>query len=323
MDTREVVVHIAGKCCHIASDDDYLEHIAGDFEPQMVRLFQTVANGTKVVLDIGANIGCTAILFGGMAEQVHAFEPSPTTFGYLRGNVARNAGPNVALHNFGLGAEAGKSTITFAANNRSGAFVSDREKANADHLSEDIQIRTLDHVAASLELAALDFIKIDVEGFEGHVLRGGAATLARFRPVVVLELNHWCLNAFQRTSVPEFFDQLRATFPLLYAVEGDCYLDLHSLDESYAVMYHHILHMRFANILCAFDETQIEDFRRNYHHGMRADPPETVVVDAAPEPAPAPAPANILPPSTRPLYTLPGRVARRALREARSLIGRS
>lgn len=278
MSTREVSVRIGNQVCHMSSDDDYLEHICGDFEPHMVNLFRTVAKNQAIVLDIGANIGCTAILFSGICREVHAFEPSPSTFRYLKENVARNAGANVTLHNFGLGAEAAISTITFAANNRSGAFVSDLEKANADHLSEQIQIRTLDDTVSSLGLSGLDFVKIDVEGFEGHVLRGGAMSLQRFQPVVILELNHWCLNAFQRTSVPEFFDQLRSTFPLLYAVDGDRYLDLHSLDESYAVMYHHILHMRFPNIVCAFNEAQLAEFRVNYHHGMEEEAPPPVEV---------------------------------------------
>ena len=41
------------------------------------------------LLDIGANIGCTAILFGEIAHVVHALQPSPTTFGLLRRNVER------------------------------------------------------------------------------------------------------------------------------------------------------------------------------------------------------------------------------------------
>lgn len=264
MDTREIAVRIGSRNCRIKSDDNYLDHIKGTFEPHMVDLFRTVAEGSKVILDVGANIGCTAILFGDMAEQVHAFEPSPTTFRYLQENVQANGVDNVQLHNFGLGAEAAATTITFAPNNRSGGFVSDQTKANADHLNEQIEIRTLDQVLDSMTLAPPDFIKIDVEGFEGHVLRGAAATLQRHRPVVVLELNHWCLNVFQRTSLPDFFDQLRATFPILCAVDGRHYLDLHSPDESYEVMYLHIMSQRYQNILCAFDETQLPRFRSTY-----------------------------------------------------------
>ena len=263
---KEVSVKIGDRHCRIKSDDNYLDHIRGTFEPHMIKLFRSVADSSQVILDIGANIGCTAILFGDMAQQVHAFEPSPTTYAYLLQNLQANGKGNVAMHNFGLGAEAATTTITFAPNNRSGGFVSDLTKADANHVSEHIEIRTVDDVVAKLSLPALDFIKIDVEGFEGHVLRGAGVTLERYRPVVVLELNHWCLNAFQRTSVPDFFDQLRAIFPILLAVDGDSYLDLHSADESYAVMYHHIMALRYQNVLCAYDESQLACFRSGYRH---------------------------------------------------------
>ena len=305
MTIREVAVRIGGRDCLIASDDNYLDHIGGDFEPHMVELFRCVAEGSKLILDVGANIGCTALLFGDMADQVHVFEPSPTTFAYLQRNVQANGKGNVTLHNFGLGAEAMVSTITFAPNNRSGGFVSDQTKANADHLSEQIEIRTLDGFLAGAALAAPDFIKIDVEGFEGHVLRGAAATLARHRPVIVLELNHWCLNAFQRTSLPDFFDQLRATFPILYAVDGNQYLNLHSPDESYEVMYHHIMSMRFQNILCAFDDQQVARFRSRYRHAGKLRPAQQ---------SPAPGPAAEQP---HPVESLPSRISRRAVTMAR------
>jgi FkbM family methyltransferase len=312
MTIREVAVSIGGRECRISSDDNYLDHIEGDFEPHMVELFRCVAEGSELILDVGANIGCTAILFGDMAQQVHVFEPSPTTFAWLKQNVQANGKGNVQLHNIGLGAEAAVSTITFAPNNRSGGFVSDQTKANADHLSEQIEIRTLDDFLAGAALPPPDFIKIDVEGFEGHVLRGAAATLARHHPVVVLELNHWCLNAFQRTSLPDFFDQLRAAFPILYAVDGHQYLDLHSPDESYEVMYHHIMSMRYQNILCAFNDAQVARFRSQYRHAKEA-PPE---VQAEPAPAPAPVP---LPEQQRIPETLPHRISRRAVAMARRL----
>ena len=118
----------------------------------------------------------------------------------------------------------------------------------------------------SLNLSRIDFIKIDVEGFEGHVLRGAVQTLSAFKPVVVLELNHWCLNAFQRTSIPDFFDFLRSQFPILLAVDGIHYLDLYDESESYIVMYHHIVHMRFPNIVAAFSENRLRMFRELYQH---------------------------------------------------------
>ena len=176
---REVSVDIGGRTYAIVSDDDYLEYVKGTFEPDMVRLFRTIAPRSDVILDIGANIGCTAILFSSMARVVHAFEPSPTTFGFLQKNLATAEASNVVTHNFGVGDQAAELTLTFSPSNRSGGFVSDQTKAGAGFTTEDIRIRRLDEVAASLELPGVDLIKIDVEGFEGHVIRGAAQTLAR------------------------------------------------------------------------------------------------------------------------------------------------
>ncbi|MGF6493635.1 FkbM family methyltransferase [Luteibacter sp. 621] len=260
----EATVDIAGRRFQLTSDDDYLKSVGSEFEPDMIRLFRCFAKGT--VLDIGANIGCTALAFSGMADIVHAFEPSPSTFRLMTTNTS--VVQNVQHHNFGLGEAPGSFELTFSPTNRSGGFVSNQTKASAGHTVEQIEIRTLDDVAPTLGVDKIDFIKIDVEGFEGSVLRGAARTLATSQPVVALELNHWCLNAFQRTSVPDFLDYLRGVFPRLYAVQGNTYLDLHDPNESYAVMYLHILQMKYCTLVGAFDDSQLRTFHKDYVHRL-------------------------------------------------------
>lgn len=267
---REARVTIGGKNYTIISDDDYLKNIGTNFEPHMVKLFRSVADDSEVILDVGANIGCTALLFGELSKKVYAFEPSQTTFAFLEKNISRSGLKNVFPKNIGLGAESGEYTLTFAPSNRSGGFVSNQTQACAGHTVEKISIRPLDEFLKSVNVSSVDFIKIDVEGFEGHVLRGATQTLSTYRPVVILELNHWCLNAFQRTSIPDFFDYLRSIFPVLLAIDGMGYLNLHDEGDSYKVMYHHILHMRFPNILAAFDEARLDRFMSLYQHQFTA-----------------------------------------------------
>jgi FkbM family methyltransferase len=264
---RERRVRIGGRPFVITSDDGYLDAIGDDFQPYMVELFRTVAADSEVILDVGANIGCTALLFAELGKRVYAFEPSPTTFAFLEVNVERAHLSNVRLLNIGLGAESGDFTLTFSPSNRAGAFVSDKTQASRGHSIEQISLRTLDEFVGEVDIrGGIGFIKIDVEGFEGHVLRGAAKTLQANRPNVVLELNHWCLNAFQRISVPDFFDFLRSVFPILLALDGDTYLNLHDANESYMVMYRHILERRYRNILGAFHESRISGFRSLCRH---------------------------------------------------------
>ena len=105
---------------------------------------------------------------------------------------------------------------------------------------------------------------IDVEGFELAVIEGLMQTITTHKPVVTLELNHWCLNAFRRMSVPDFLDALRAVFPVLYAVGKDGAKDLHDPTQSYYVMHEHIVHFDYPSIVGAFDESQLTVFLDHY-----------------------------------------------------------
>ena len=195
-----------------------------------------------------------------MSKRVYAFEPSKTTFEFLEKNISRSGLRNVVPMNFGLGGDPGKFTLTFAPSNRSGGFVSNHTKASSGHTTETVVIRKMDEVLESNQ-SRVSFIKIDVEGFEGHVLRGATQTLASHRPIVVLELNHWCLNAFQRTSIPDFFDFLRSIFPILLAVDntGNSYLDLHSENEGLLGLVWVKMHVNQI-----FGSMQVRTFSRRY-----------------------------------------------------------
>lgn len=276
---RLVQTKINKKPYRISSDDDYLDHVKGEFEPEMVSLFKSLIQPNDTVLDIGANIGCTSILFGDLGRKVYSFEPSSTTYRWLVENVQRARLNNVETINLGLGKEAGTFDLTFSPNNRSGGFVSNLTSASEGHQVEQITIAKGDDFIRERQIAKVDFIKIDVEGFEQSVIEGLAETIAREQPIVALELNHWCLNAFQRTSVPDFFDFLRSVFPYLYALDMryTSHLrdrlqrellpflydkkdarNLHDQDAAYHVMYRHILHgSSYPTLVGAFKPTQL------------------------------------------------------------------
>ena len=276
---RLVRTKINGKPYSISSDDDYLDHVEGEFEPEMVSLFKSLIQPTDTVLDIGANIGCTSLLFGDLARKVYSFEPSPTTHRWLVQNVRMAKLNNVEPINLGLGKDAGTFELTFAPNNRSGGFVSNLTNASEGHQVEQITIAKGDDFIREQQIAKVAFIKIDVEGLEQSVIEGLAETIAREQPIVALELNHWCLNAFQRTSVPDFFDFLRSVFPYLYAVDmrytsnlrdrlqrellpflydkKDA-KNLHDQNAAYHVMYRHILHgSSYPTLVGAFKPKQL------------------------------------------------------------------
>ena len=260
---HEAWVDIGGRQYLIEADPAYLAHIRPVFEPRMAKVFHLLASGARTVVDVGANVGCTALLYSRIAKRVHAFEPSRETFGQLERNVGRagEAG-NLTLHQMALGSSCDTLELVASPYFRAGSFIGSLSEVSVGHVAEQVEVRTLDVVAAELRIEEIDFIKIDTEGFDGEVVRGAMAVLRSNSPIVVMELNHWCLNVSRRTSVPDYLDHLRSVFPVLFALsdDGETYLDLHNKDHRYNVMYRHILHGDYVNLLGAFDLTRLSAF---------------------------------------------------------------
>ncbi|MFN0164643.1 MAG: protein arginine N-methyltransferase [Burkholderiales bacterium] len=123
-------------------------------------------------LDIGAHVGFWSEWLARRFDHVDAFEPHLLMRACFRSNVRF---PNVVLHECGLGEREMRVAMTF-----------DEEKSGMTHIdpgkSGDIEIRALDNFTFD----SVDFVKIDTEGFEALVLRGGAETLRRNRPLLLV-----------------------------------------------------------------------------------------------------------------------------------------
>jgi FkbM family methyltransferase len=134
-----------------------------------------------VALDIGANIGNHALVFADRFQAVHAFEPNPATFCLLAFNARLAA--NVVPHPFGLGDRAAVLQLNEDLDNMGASSIRYAPAANTRIV--EIDVRRLDD--AGLALEGLCFMKVDVEGFEAQVLRGGAHTIATHQPIIVME----------------------------------------------------------------------------------------------------------------------------------------
>lgn len=191
-----------------------------------------------------------------LAWKTYAFEPSPSTYRILVENLARNKVTNVEAVNLGFGQKEESLTITFAKSFRAGGFISDKIRPVSGHVTEVVCIDTLDHFFTGKEHKPT-FLKIDVEGFEQNVIKGGKGLLQTVRPLVVMEMNHFCLDVLQRITIPDYLDFMRSVFPFLYAVDTDnrIIVDLHVPEQAYMVMHEHVVKHRFPNLVGGFDST--------------------------------------------------------------------
>lgn len=147
-----------------------------------------------VVLDIGAHAGQFAKLFARLAPRgrVYAFEPSPYALSILRLAVRTSRLRNIVIEPLGLSDAPGTARLTTPIKRRGGmgfglAHLGAADRPG-DHVEHEVRLTTLDRACEGLE--RVDFIKIDIEGWELSALRGGATTLGRFRPAIYAEVNH-------------------------------------------------------------------------------------------------------------------------------------
>ena len=144
---------------------------------------------SPVVFDVGANIGHHSLFYSTVAEVVHSFEPYGAVADRLQEKIDCNKIENVVLHRFGLGRE--NASLRFSppesSNTGTGTFVPQAEASEPNGLV--LEVRRGDEFADELSLEGLDFVKIDVEGFEKEVLEGLKQTLAHYRPKVFVEWN--------------------------------------------------------------------------------------------------------------------------------------
>lgn len=193
---------------------DFSIFLLGSFEPDAVRCFEKRVKPGDVVLDIGANIGAHTLRLAhlvGPTGRVLAFEPTAYAHAKLRANLALNPDlvPRVTLRQLLLMDSPGAAVPETIC---SGWPLVHEAGLHPDHLgkphsTEGAGCSTLDEAVAAAGVATVAFIKLDVDGHELSVLRGGTATLRKSRPVILVEL---CPHVCSEHGYP--FSELVACF---------------------------------------------------------------------------------------------------------------
>lgn len=168
------------------------------YEPFPTKVFRRVVRPGDTVLDVGTNFGWFAALFArwtGAGGRVHAFEPVPFIADMAR-ETLRLSGveQRVTLNEVGLGSADGSFEI-FTFDGLPLGHASATDLGRADAHAHTCRVLTLDGYVRQHRLERIGFMKLDVEGHELEVLRGGREMLARpDGPVVYFETNQNCLD---------------------------------------------------------------------------------------------------------------------------------
>lgn len=154
-------------------------YLHGIREPQATRYLQSILRPDWVVVDIGANIGYYALQEARVVKSVIAMEPTPASYDTLLHNARLNDYKNIMAYRLAIGDHDGE--IGFALSHA----------CNWNSIAEgggDITVvmMTLDSFLRGIKV---DFIRMDVEGYELNVLKGMAGILQEQKPRMFLEVH--------------------------------------------------------------------------------------------------------------------------------------
>lgn len=150
----------------------------------------------SIVIDVGANAGYYAKIFARMAfkGKVFAFEPGSYARSILQKVVCIRGLNNVSIVPAGLGDRHGKVElhlplkISGSLGYGLGHMGDDKTVDARETIAETVDILTLDQFVTDKDISRVDFIKIDIEGWELRALEGARNTIKRDHPVLMLEM---------------------------------------------------------------------------------------------------------------------------------------
>ena len=165
------------------------------WEPHLHKIFEKYINNESIVLEGGCHIGTHSIKLAKICKRLYTFEPMPRSNDLLKKNIAQNNLLNVITSSNGLSNLISNTYFEWVPNGNiggSGLANNPMGKPNFITAIEDkivVDLITID----SLKLDKIDFIKLDVEGYEELVIEGAMHTINKCRPIIIMEVwkNHY------------------------------------------------------------------------------------------------------------------------------------
>ncbi|MCT8992270.1 FkbM family methyltransferase [Chelativorans sp. SCAU2101] len=186
---------------------DLGEHIGsqlffrGQYSEAELDTLERILKKEFVFVDIGANQGVFTVCAAGMLTEgkVYAFEPVSHLRKRLEENLQVNNYGNVIIFDCGLSDISGQKVPIFESDtlfddgtNNAGLPSLFREGPGYRTIEEILLLRLDDFTE---QIGPVDVIKIDVEGAELAVLRGGESTISKYKPYIIFEANASALRA--------------------------------------------------------------------------------------------------------------------------------
>lgn len=190
-------------------------------------------NNQIIFVDIGANLGWYTLLVKALNSnsKIFAFEPMNSVRDKFYQNLRQNGFHDVRVESCALGASSDISRLwSYSDNNGMHTLYPVKDWGAAS--GQEVRIEKLDRYIDQLSKEDLPILlKLDVEGSEMEVLKGGTSVLEVDNTQIIIEINETLL-ATARTSVEELFAFLRSFGFIGFWISPDLKLVSPSLQNS-------------------------------------------------------------------------------------------
>jgi FkbM family methyltransferase len=182
----------------------------GTYEPHDSTLVRRYLSPGGTFVDVGANFGYYSLMAAsavGNLGLVISFEPNPELCDHLRGTIKKNGIVNITVEQAGVSDAAGWADLflPIERGNNTATMV-----PNEGGRPLRVPVVTLDEYLDRSRIAQVDFLKIDVEGFEPRVIRGAQTAIRskRIKAVFCEFCGVWLREV--GTTPRDYYDQLRS-----------------------------------------------------------------------------------------------------------------
>jgi len=164
--------------------DNYVYY--GNFEVDLTKRLKEIIEPGMICLDIGANMGYYTLLLAkliGDKGKVFAFEPM-NSFERLKTNVSLNNFNNIILE---------KKAVSDVSKSNENVNFKSHYRVNSEDIKkkEIVDCVSIDDYIFINNINKIDFIKIDVDGFESKVIYGAKETIKKFKPIIFIEIGYF------------------------------------------------------------------------------------------------------------------------------------
>lgn len=179
----------------------------------------------KVFLDVGANTGSFSLISKFLNCHTYAFEPQSKIFKILQSNIELNKlEKKTTIIKTALSDKKSKTKLKLKIPSLNSGLASIGKINLNDKIKfEEVEVSSIDEVVKDYNIKNVDFIKIDVEGFELNVLKGATKTIKKFKPEFLIEYSKTYQCGYSPLELVRFFKRRRYKIEIINSEDFWCF----------------------------------------------------------------------------------------------------